>query len=166
MAKALEGIKVLDFTRALAGPFCTMQLAELGAEVIKIEIPEGGDLMRGNPPQTEGGENYMFIIANRGKKSITLNLSFERGREICKELVKKVDIVVENFSPGVMERLDLGYKELKRVNPGLIYASSSGFGHTGPRSSQTAFDMIIQAMSGYMSINGYPDGPPTKGGER
>ncbi|MBE0415997.1 MAG: CoA transferase [Dehalococcoidia bacterium] len=163
MAKALDGIKVLDFTRALAGPFCTLQLAELGAEVIKIEIPEGGDLMRGSP-QTVGDENYMFIVANRGKKSITLNLSSERGREICKELVKKVDVLVENFSPGVMDRLGLGYEELKKVNPGLIYASSSGFGHTGPRSSQTAYDMIIQAMSGYMSVNGYPDSPPTKGG--
>ena len=163
MSKALKDVKVLDFTRMLAGPFCTMQLAELGAEVIKIEIPEGGDATRSMPPQTEGGESYMFIIANRGKKSITLNLASDEGREICKELVKKMDVVVENFSPVVMDNLGLGYEELSRVNYGLIYASSSGFGHTGPRSSQLAFDMIIQAMSGYMSVNGYPDGPPTKG---
>ncbi len=161
MAKALEHIKVLDFTRALAGPFCTFKLTQLGAEVIKVEIPGEGDASRTNEPQTEGGESYMFISVNRGKKSITLNLSAERGREICKQLVKRVDVLVENFSPGVMDRLGLGYEELSRVNPGLIYASSSGFGHTGPYSPRPAYDTIAQAMGGLMSQNGFPDGPPT-----
>ena len=161
MAKALEHIKVLDFTRALAGPFCTFKLAQLGAEVIKVEIPGEGDASRTNEPQTEGGESYMFVSVNRGKKSITLNLAAEKGREICKQLVKRVDVLVENFSPGVMDRLGLGYEELSRVNPGLIYASSSGFGHTGPYSPRPAYDTIAQAMGGLMSQNGFPDGPPT-----
>ena len=161
LATALQHIKVLDFTRALAGPFCTFKLAQLGAEVIKIEIPGEGDASRTNEPQTEGGESYMFVSVNRGKKSITLNLAAEKGREICKQLVEKVDVVVENFSPGVMDRLGLGYEELSRVRPGLIYASSSGFGHTGPYSARPAYDTIAQAMGGLMTQNGFPDGPPT-----
>ena len=164
MATALEGITVLDFTRLFAGPLCTSILKELGAEVIKIEIPVGGDSVRWTPPHTQGGEGYCFINLNRGKKGITLNLSSERGRRICKELVKKVDIVVENFSPGTMDRLGLSYEELKKVNPQLIYASISGFGQAGPRRSQPSFDIIAQALSGLMSITGFPDGPSVKVG--
>jgi len=161
LATALQHVRVLDFTRALAGPFCTHKLAQLGAEVIKLEIPGEGDASRTNYPQTEGGESYFFIGVNRGKRSITLNLATDRGRDICKRLVEKVDVVVENFSPRVMDRLGLGYDELSSVNPGLIYASSSGFGHTGPYSPRPAYDTIAQATGGLMSINGVPDGPPT-----
>ena len=160
MAKALEDVKILDFTRVFAGPFCTLQLADLGAEVIKVEIPVAGDAIRYDPPRTEGGEGGIFIILNRGKKSITLNLAIERGREICKELVKSVDVVVENFSPRVMDRLGLSYDELKKVNPGLIYASVSGFGHTGPYSARPSYDPIAQAMGGLMSVTGVEGGDP------
>jgi CoA:oxalate CoA-transferase len=161
LATALQHVRVLDFTRALAGPFCTHKLAQLGAEVIKLEIPGEGDGSRTNYPQTEGGESYMFIGVNRGKRSITLNLATDRGRDICKRLVEKVDVAVENFSPLVMDRLGLGYEELSRVNPGLIYASSSGFGHTGPYSPRPAYDTIAQATGGLMSVNGAAGGPPT-----
>ena len=164
MAKALDDIKVLDFTRFMAGPTCSMVLAEFGAEVIKIEIPGGGDALRTNPPQTEGGEAYYFVILNRGKKSITLNLKSERGCQIARDLAERVDVLVENFSPGVMDRLGLGYEELAKRNPKLIYASVSGFGHTGPRSSEPAFDIIAQAMGGLMSVTGFPNNPPTKAG--
>ena len=123
---------VLDFTRYLVGPYCTMLLKELGAEVIKIERPGVGDFDRGTPPLTREGESYQFISRNRGKKSITLNLSTEKGLQIARELVKKADILVENFSPGVMDRLGLGYKELSHINPRLIYTSVCGFGHSGP----------------------------------
>ena len=164
MPRALDDVKVLDFSRMYAGPFCTMVLKELGAEVIKVEIPGGGDGVRNIPPITQGGEAYIFVNLNRGKKSITLNLDTQRGQEISKELVKKVDVVVENFTPGVMDRLSLGYEELKKVNPGLIYASLSGFGHTGPRRLQPAYDTVAQAMGGFMSVTGFPDNPPTKAG--
>jgi len=164
MAKALEGIKILDFTRMYAGPFCTLLLKDLGAEVIKIEITDGGDATRTIPPQTQGNEGYIFVILNRGKRSITLNLNSERGLQLCKELVKKVDIVVENFAYGVMDKLGIGYKELNKINPQLIYASMSGFGHTGPRRSMPAFDIVAQAMGGFMSVTGFPDSPPTKAG--
>lgn len=164
MPRALENLKVLDFSRMFAGPFCTMILRELGAEIIKIEIPGGGDGVRTLPPLTHAGEAHIFVNLNRGKKSITLNLDTQKGQEISKELVKKVDVVVENFTPGVMDRLGLGYEELKEINPTLIYASLSGFGHTGPRRLQTAFDTIAQAMGGFMSVTGFPDNPPTKAG--
>ncbi len=164
MPKALEDVKVLDFTRMYAGPFCTMLLCDLGAEVIKVEIPGGGDAVRNVPPFTEGGESTFFINLNRGKKSFTLNLQSERGREICKEMVKKVDVVVENFTPRVMDNLGLGYKELSKINPGLIYAASSGFGHSGPRRDFPAYDLVAQAMGGMLSISGFPDGPPERAG--
>lgn len=164
MAQALDGIKVLDFTRALAGPFCTLKLAQLGAEVIKVEIPGEGDGSRTQIPQTAGGESYMFISTNRGKKSITLNLASEKGRQICLQLVQRVDVAVENFSPGVMDRLGLSYEKLSEVNPNLIYASLSGFGHTGPYSARPAYDTIGQAMGGLISVNGPADGRPQRVG--
>ena len=162
MAKALEGIRVLDLTRMYGGPFCTMLLAELGAEVIKVEIPEAGDGVRNLAPQTEGQESYPFVILNRGKLGVTLNLNSEAGRNICKELVGKSDILIENFTPGVTEKLGLSYEQLNPLNPKLIYASISGFGQTGPSRTQVAFDTIIQAMGGLVSVNGQPDSPPTK----
>ena len=164
MAKALEGVRVLDFSRMYAGPFCTMLLAELGAEVIKVELPEGGDAVRTLPPRTEGLESYLFVILNRGKQSITLNLDSEVGQSICRELVSKCDVLVENFTPGVMDGFGLSYEKLKADNPGLVYASVSGFGHTGPYHSQVAYDTIIQSMGGLISVTGHPDSPPTKVG--
>src|SRR4030065_645114 len=133
MAGALNDIKVLDLSRAYAGPFCTLLLRDMGAEVIKVERIEGGDTVRKDYPVTEGGESGTFIILNRGKKSITLDVRKEKGREILKELVKKVDVLVENFSPGTMEKLGLGSDALCKLNPRLIFASISGYGHTGPR---------------------------------
>ena len=164
MAKALDGIRVLDFTRMYGGPLGTMMLAELGADVIKVEVPGGGDAIRTTAPLTEGQESYRFVALNRGKRDITLNLNSEEGQRICRELVGKCDVLVENFTPGVMESYGLGYEELKRYNPRLIYVSISGFGCTGPYRSRVAFDTIIQAMGGLISVNGFPDSPPTKVG--
>ena len=164
MSKALDDVTVLDFSRMYAGPFCTMMLKDLGAEIIKVEIPGSGDGVRNLPPMTEGGEAYIFVNLNRGKKSITLNLYTEQGREIAREMVKKVDVLVENFTPDVMGRLGLGYEGLRQINPGLIYGSLSGFGHTGPYRSRPAFDTVAQAMGGLMSTTGFADGPPIKTG--
>ena len=162
--KALEGIRVLDLSRMYGGPLCTMLLAELGAEVVKVEIPGGGDGVRNLAPQTEGLEGYPFIILNRGKLGVTLNLTSPEGRRMCRDLVGKCDILVENFTPGVLDRVGLSYQDLRQDHPGLIYASISGFGHTGPSRTQVAFDTIIQAMGGLISVNGQPDSPPTKVG--
>src|SRR3989339_1676249 len=163
--KPLSGIKVLDFTRVLAGPYCTLMLADLGADVIKIEAPGYGDDSRHFGPPFIKGESIYFLSVNRGKQSIVINLKTEKGINIIKRLVKKVDILVENFRPGVMEKLGIGYNELKKINPRLIYASSSGFGHYGPDSRKPGYDLIIQAMGGVMSITSYKeDGPFTKMG--
>ena len=162
MPKALEDLKVLDFTRMYAGPFCPMLLAEMGADIIKVEIPGSGDAVRTLPPITDGDESYIFVILNRGKKSITLNLASEKGRDICRQLVEKVDVVIENFAPGVMSRLGMGYEDLKKINPKIIYASLSGFGQNGQNSSLVAFDTVAQAMGGLMAVNGFPDSPPLK----
>lgn len=161
--KALEGIRVLDFTRVLAGPFCTMMLADLGAEVIKVERPGTGDDSRHFGPFV-GEESAYFMSINRNKKSITLNLKDPAAVGIVKRLIKNVDVVVENFRPGVMEKLGLGYDVLREINPGLIYASSSGFGHTGPYSQLPAYDLILQGMGGIMSITGPDEEHPTKVG--
>ncbi len=164
MAGALQGVTVVDLTRMYAGPYCTLMLKELGAEVIKVEIAEGGDAVRTLPPRTEGGEGYIFVILNRGKKSVTLNLASAKGREICRDLVGRADVLVENFSCGVLDRMGLSYEEVSKVHPGLVYASISGFGHTGPRKHMPAYDIIAQAMSGFMSVTGFPDRPPTRAG--
>ena len=161
--KALEGIRVLDFTRVLAGPFCTMMLADLGAEVIKVERPGAGDDSRHFGPFV-GEESAYFMSINRNKKSITLNLKDPAAVEIVKRMIPKMDVVVENFRPGVMEKLGLGYEVLKELNPGLVYASSSGFGHTGPYSQLPAYDLILQGMGGIMSITGPDEEHPTKVG--
>ena len=164
MVAALEGIKVLDFTHALGGPFCTLLLRDLGAEIIKVERPGIGDIARGRAPQTKANESGTFIMLNRGKKSITLDLKSEKGIGICKKLVARVDVVVENFSTGTMDRLGLGSRELCRLNPGLIYASLSSFGHTGPYRMEAGYDPIAQAMGGLTTLTGYPDRPPVKAG--
>ena len=160
---ALSDIKVLDLTRVLAGPYATMLLADLGAEIIKIEQPEKGDDSRAFGPY-KNGESAYFMSINRNKESITLNLKAPEGKEILKELVKQVDILVENFRPGTMEKLGLGYDVLKEINPRLIYASSTGYGQTGPYSQRPAYDAVVQAMGGIMSITGQPDGVPTRVG--
>lgn len=163
MSGPLKGIVVLDLTRVLAGPFCTMMLADMGAEVIKVERPEGGDDSRAFGPFLKDESAY-FMSINRGKKSITLNLKQPRAKEILKDLAKQADIVVENFKPGVMTKLGLGYEHLSKLNPRLIYAASSGFGQTGPYSDRPAYDLIIQGMGGMMSITGSDAGHPTKVG--
>ena len=163
MGKPLEGIKVLDLTRVLAGPYCTMILADLGAEIIKVEMPGKGDDSRIFGP-FKNDKSLYFVSINRGKKSISLNLKKDKAKQIIEKLVKKVDVVVENFRPGTMDKLGLSYDKLKKINPRLIYASSSGFGQTGPHSKKPAYDMLVQAMSGIMSITGWPDTPPTRVG--
>ena len=163
MPKPLEGIKVLDLTRVLVGPFCTMVLSDLGAEVIKVEIPKTGDDSRFFGPFINEQSLY-FLSLNRAKKSVTLNLKSEEGKTILKELVKDFDVLIENYRPGTMEKLGIGYDVLKKINPKLIYAASSGFGHTGPDSHKPAYDLLAQAKGGIMSITGWPDSPPTRVG--
>ena len=164
MKKALEGVKVLDFTQYLSGPHCTSVLCELGAEVLKVERPGSGEPERKAAPMTPKGESYQFFAYNRGKKSITLNMKNPDGLEIAKKLVAECDILVENFAPGVLEKLGLGYDVASRINPGIIYASISGFGQTGPRRDEVTYDMVGQAMGGLMSVTGYADGEPLKVG--
>jgi CoA:oxalate CoA-transferase len=164
MVKALEGVRVLDFTQYLSGPHCTSVLSELGAEIIKIEMPGKGEPERVAMPMTPKRESYQFLSYNRGKKSITLNLKLPKGIEIAKKLAAKVDILVENFAPGGMERLGLSYEEVKKLNPQIIYASISGFGQTGPRRNDVSYDVVAQAMGGLMSVTGQPGGEPLKAG--
>ncbi len=163
MTKPLEGIKILDLSRILAGPYATMLLRELGAEIIKVERPGKGDDARYYGP-FKNGQSVYFISINRGKKSITLNLKSPDGIKIIKEMVKDFDVVIENFRPGTMEKLGIGYDVLKEINPKLIYAATSGFGHTGPESHKPAYDMLVQAMGGMISITGWEDMPPTRVG--
>ncbi len=165
MAKgALEGVRVLDFTQYLSGPHGTSVLCELGAEVIKIEKPGTGEPERQAMPKTPKGESYQFFSYNRGKKSVTLNLKDPKGAEIALKLAARSDILVENFAPGGMDRLGLGYEAVCRVNPGIIYASISGFGQTGPRRNDVSYDVVAQAMGGLMAVTGHPDGEPLKAG--
>ncbi len=162
MAKFLQNVLVVDFTRVLAGPFCTMTLADLGARVLKIE-PPGGDEARGMGPFKNGHSLY-FASINRGKEGVVLDLKTDAGREAARALAEKADVLVENYRPGTMERLGLGYESLAELNPRLIYASLSGFGQTGPYRDRGAYDVIVQAMSGMMGITGQLQGPPTRVG--
>lgn len=159
--KALSGLKILDFTRVYAGPYCTMLLGDLGAEVIKIEKIGEGDDTRQFMPMKDGESGY-FAYLNRNKKSVTLNLKQGTAVDIIKKMAKWADIVVENFSPGVMEKLGLGYEALKEANPRLIYGSISGFGQTGPYAKKPAYDVVCQAMGGFMDLTGDPEGKPYK----
>lgn len=163
MAAPLEGIRVLDLTQVLFGPYATMLLSDLGAEVIKIERPEVGDIARGNGPVVRGQSTY-FLSLNRGKKSVTLNLTNEEGVAILLELAKSADVLVQNFTPGTMEKMGLGYERVKEYNPRIIYVSGSGFGQDGPYAGKPAFDVIVQAMGGVMSITGEEGGPPVRPG--
>ena len=158
--KALEGIRVLDLTRALAGPFCTLMLGDYGADVIKIEIPGSGDDTRHWGPPFIGDESAYFLSINRNKRSLTLNFKEDKAKEIFLKLCKDADVIVENFTPGVMERFGLGYDAVKAVNPGIIYTSISGFGQDGAYRNRPAYDQIVQGLSGLMSITGEPGGEP------
>jgi crotonobetainyl-CoA:carnitine CoA-transferase CaiB-like acyl-CoA transferase len=175
MQKHLEGIRVIDLTAWLAGPFVSLNLASMGAEVIKIERPKAGDPCRWNPPfagpqgvsharKTDEDTSLLYLKRNRGKKGISLNLQSERGKEIFRQLVKKGDVVIENFAPGTMERLGFDYPRLKAINSRIIYCSIAGYGQNGPYRDRAAFDLTIQGMSGIMGVTGFPDGPPTRCG--
>ncbi len=159
----LAGILVVDLTRVLAGPYCTMVLSDLGARVIKVEQPGKGDDSRVYGPFIAGQSGY-FAAMNRGKESIALDLKSADDRAILERLLARADVLVENFRPGTMERLDLGWETLHARYPRLIYAAASGFGHTGPYRARPAYDMVAQAMGGVMSITGHPGGPPTRVG--
>ena len=163
MTGPLKGIKVLSFGSFLAGPFAGMLLADLGAEVIKIESPKKGDPARDNGPFIENLSSY-FLSVNRGKKSITLNLRHERGKEIIEKLIQKVDILVENFRPGTMKKMGLAYEDVRDLNPALVYVSISGFGQFGPYAHEPAYEMVAQGMGGTLSITGEPDGSPVRVG--
>ena len=157
----LEGIRVLDLTRVLAGPAASLALADLGAEVIKIEPPATGDETRTFPPFRDG-ESHYYLSINRGKKSIVVDLKSDAGVALVRDLAAKCDVLIENYRPGVMDRLGLGYEALAAINPRLIYCSISGFGMTGPLRDRPSFDIVLQALSGALSVNGEPGGTPTK----
>lgn len=167
MSRMLSGIRVLDLTNVLSGPYCSYQLALLGAEVTKVEMPGTGDLARQfgtDPALSRKGMGTGFLAQNAGKRSITLNLKTERGQDLFRRLVQNADIVLENFRPGVMDRLGLGYEALKVLKPDLIYCAISGFGQEGPLRDNPAYDQIIQGLSGIMSVTGQPDGEPLRVG--
>jgi CoA:oxalate CoA-transferase len=159
----LSGIVVIDLSRILAGPYCTLLMAEMGARVIKVEPPKGGDDARAYGPFVNGKSTY-FASVNRGKESIALDLKAEADRRIFEKLLEKADVVVENFRPGTMEKLGFGWETLHKKYPKLIYASASGFGHTGPNSRDPAYDMVVQGMGGIMSITGNEGQPPARVG--
>ena len=163
MALPLEGVKVLDLTTVMAGPYCCMVLGDMGAEVIKIEnFPEGDASRRFDPKVND--ESYCFAVLNRNKKSLGLNLKDARGKEIFMKLAAQADIITENFRPGVVKKLGIGYDTVSKFNPGVIYASMSGFGQTGPYGPKGGFDIVAQGMSGIMMMTGYPGGRPAKVG--
>ena len=164
MPEALEGVRILDCSQILAGPFCSMLLADMGADVIKIEKPNGGDDTRRMGPPFIDTESAAFLAMNRNKRSIVLNFKEQSGVQAMKTLVKDADIVIENYRTGTMDRLGLGYEDLKNINSEIIYCSISGFGRTGPYANRGGFDLVAQGMSGLMSITGVPNSPPVKVG--
>jgi crotonobetainyl-CoA:carnitine CoA-transferase CaiB-like acyl-CoA transferase len=164
MVKPLDGLLVIDLSRVLAGPYCTMQLADMGATVIKIEIPGNGDDTRAYGPPFLNGESTYFMSVNRNKQSLTLNLKHARGKEILQRLLQKGDVLVENFRPGTLDGLGFGYDAVHALNPRLIYCCISGFGQTGPDALRPGYDLIAQAEGGVMSLTGEPDGSPVKVG--
>ena len=161
----LEGVRVLDISQVMAGPFACMLLGDLGADVIKIEPPGTGDQTRGSMGfKMKGPDSLGFLNMNRNKRSVALDLKSEAGKAVLLKLVKEADILIENYRPGAMKRLGLGYEQLREVNPRLVYTSISGFGQNGPWADRPGFDLMAQAMSGVMSVTGYPDSPPVKAG--
>ena len=160
----LAGIRVVDFSQILAGPFCTMLLADMGADVIKIEKPNGGDDTRRYGPPFIEGESAAFLTLNRNKRSIVLDLKSERGLAVAKRMLAESEVMIHNFRPGVVDRMGLAYEDARALNPAVVYCTVSGFGTTGPYSGRAGFDLVAQGMSGLMSINGFPDAPPAKVG--
>ncbi|MBT5266369.1 MAG: formyl-CoA transferase [Rhodospirillaceae bacterium] len=160
MNTALDGIRVIDMTHNQAGPACAQILGFFGADVIKLEDPRGGDVARRNMAD-EHGDSLFFLVLNANKRSLTLNLKSDEGKRLFKELISESDVLVENFSPGALDRLGLGYDVLKEINPGLIYTTIKGFGTYGPYADFKSFEPIAQAMGGAMSVTGFADGPPT-----
>ena len=164
MKPALAGIRIIDFTRALAGPYCTMLLADMGAEVVKIEMPGVGDDSRGWGPPFIGSESAFYLSINRNKKSIALDLKNDKARDIALRLIQTADVVVEGNRPGVMKRLGLDYESVRTQNPALIYCSISAFGQTGPYAEKAGYDQVLQGYGGIMGLTGEPDGRPLKVG--
>ncbi len=162
--KPLGDITVLDLSRVLAGPYCTMMLGDLGAEVIKVERPGVGDETRQWGPPDAGGEAAYYLCVNRNKRSLTVNLKVPEGQEIIRQLAKQSDVVIENYKVGTLQKMGLGYKDFEKINPGLIYCSITGFGQNGPYKDKPGYDFMIQGMGGVMSFTGDPDGPPMKVG--
>ena len=160
----LAGIRVIDFSQILAGPFCTMLLADMGADVIKIEKPNGGDDTRRYGPPFIEGESAAFLTLNRNKRSIVLDLKSAQGLAVAKRMLSEAEVMIHNFRPGVVDRMGLAYEDVRELNPAIVYCTVSGFGTTGPYSSRAGFDLVAQGMSGLMSINGFPDAPPAKVG--
>ena len=160
----LAGIRVIDLTRVLSGPFCSMMLGDMGAEVIKIERPSAGDDTRAFAPPYQGEESAYFLSVNRNKKSLALDMKQDAAKEVLWKLVKNADVIIENFRPGAAARLGFGYKDVAARNPDIIYGSISGFGDTGPGAKRPGYDLVIQGESGLMDITGDPDSPPTKMG--
>ena len=161
--RPLDGIRIVDLSRVLAGPYCTLLLADMGAEVVKVEEPGKGDDTRAWPPFA-GGESTYFMSVNRGKKSLTLNLKAAGGQAVLRRLCESADVLLENFRPGTLERLGFGYEAVRAWNPRLIYCSISGFGESGPEAGRPGYDLIVQGESGIMDLTGFPDGPPVKVG--
>ena len=159
----LKGLRIVDFTRVLSGPFCTALLADLGAEVIKVEPPHGDDYRAIGPMRN--GQSALFNVMNRNKHSVVLDLKLPEAQTLARELCTQADVVVENFRPGVADKLGIGYADIQALNPAVVYASISGFGQTGPAAHRPAYDIVLQAMSGLMEATGSPDGPPTLVGE-
>src|SRR5438309_6244368 len=160
MSQALSGIRIIDMTHNQAGPACTQILGFLGADVIKLEEPKGGDIARQNM-RDRNSDSLFFLILNANKRSLTLNLKTDEGKELFKQVIAKSDVLVENFGPGALDRLGLGYQKLAEINPRLIYATIKGFGTYGPHSGFKSFEPIAQAMGGAMSVTGFPENPPT-----
>jgi len=160
----LSDIKVLDLSRVLAGPYCSMMLGDLGAEVIKVELPQAGDDTRHWGPPEAGGEAVYYLCLNRNKRSLTVNMKTAPGREIIRKLALRSDVLIENYKVGTLQKMGLGYQDLRRENPRLIYCSITGFGQNGPYKDKPGYDFMIQGMGGIMSFTGEPDGPPMKVG--
>ena len=161
---ALEGVKVLDLTQIMAGPYCTMMLADMGADVVKVEKPNGGDDTRRMGPPFIEGESAAFLGINRNKRSIVIDLRSDAGRELAQRMARGSDILVQNFRPGAIERMGLGYEQVREINPAIVYCTISGFGATGPYARRGGFDLVTQGMSGLMSVTGHSGGPPAKVG--
>ncbi len=161
---ALEGVRVLDLTQIMAGPYCTMMLADMGADVVKVEKPNGGDDTRRMGPPFIEGESAAFLGINRNKRSIVIDLRSDSGRDLAQRMARESDVLVQNFRPGSLDRMGLGYEQVREINPAIVYCTISGFGATGPYAQRGGFDLVTQGMSGLMSVTGHAGGPPAKVG--